>query len=186
MPRHEDTSTLLSAGSDEKQVVGDVREQAFRRHYDRIYRYLRHRTHDDHEAEELAQMVFVEAAARLEQFKPGATPVLAWLYTVAQRRLVDRARVAARRHETISDLDAARLAPVDDLDFGVDVARAIGDALRRLPEKQRQVAVMKLLEGRSWAEVTERVGASEAACKMRFARALEALQADLHRQGIAP
>lgn len=131
-------------------------------------------------------MVFVEAAARLDDFRPGATPVLAWLYTVAQRRLVDWARSAARRHGTIAGLDAARLARVGELDFGVDVARAIGDALARLPQKQRQVAVMKLLEGRSWAEIAERVGATEAACKMRFARALEALQADLSRQGIAP
>ena len=186
MPGREDTSALLSAGSDEKQVVGDLREQAFRRHYDRIYRYLRRRTHDDHEAEELAQMVFVEAAARLDDFKPGAAPVLAWLYTVAQRRLVDRARAAARRHETISRLDAARLAAVEEFGYGVDVGRAIGDALARLPDKQRQVAVMKLLEERSWADIATRVGASEAACKMRFARALEALQDDLGRKGITP
>lgn len=44
VPWREDTSALLSAASDEKQVVGDLREQAFRRHYDRIYRYLRRRT----------------------------------------------------------------------------------------------------------------------------------------------
>ena len=130
-------------------------------------------------------MVFVEAAARLEDFKPGATPVLAWLYTVAQRRLADRARSAARR-ETIAGLHASRLATVEELEYGPDAARGIGAALGRLPEKQRQVAVMKLLEERSWAEIATRVGATEAACKMRFARALEALQEDLGRQGITP
>ena len=166
--------------------MDDLREQAFRRHYHRIYRYLRRRTHTDDEAEELAQMVFVEAAARLEHFKPGATPVLGWLYTVAQRRLVDRARAAARRHETITGLDAARLAPVEEFAYGPAVARAIAGALGRLPEKQRQVAVMKLLEGRSFAEIAGRVGATEAACKMRFARALEALREELEREGITP
>jgi RNA polymerase sigma-70 factor, ECF subfamily len=170
---------------DEKLVVDDLREQAFRRHYDRIYRYLRRRTHSDDEAEELAQTVFVEAAARLDRFTPGATPVLAWLYTVAQRRLVDRAR-AARRHETITALEAARLAPVEKLDYGHGVARALRGALEQLPEKQRQVAVLKLLEGRPFAEIAERVGATEAACKMRFARALEALREELEREGITP
>jgi RNA polymerase sigma-70 factor (ECF subfamily) len=170
----------------EKQVVDDLREQAFRRHYDRIYRYLRRRTHSDDEAEELAQIVFVEAAARLEHFKPGATPVLAWLYTVAQRRLVDHARAVARRHETIARLDAARLAPVEELAYGADVARALRSALGRLPEQQRQVAVLKLLEGRTFAEIAARVGATEAACKMRFARALEALRDELEREGITP
>jgi hypothetical protein len=37
----------------DKGVVGDLREQAFRRHYARIYRYLRRRTGSDEEAEEL-------------------------------------------------------------------------------------------------------------------------------------
>lgn len=166
--------------------MDDLREQAFRRHYDRVYRYLRRRTRSADEAEELAQMVFVEAAARLEHFKPGTTPVLAWLYTVAQRRLVDRARAAARRHETIAGLDAARLVPVEELSYGHGVARALRGALERLPEKQRQVAVMKLLEGRSFAEIASRVGATEAACKMRFARALEALRDDLEREGVTP
>ena len=60
--------------------------------------------------------MFVEAAARLEDFKPGATPVLAWLYTVAQRRLVDRARAAAARaRDDLRSLDAARLAAVEEL-----------------------------------------------------------------------
>lgn len=61
--------------------MGHLREQAFRSHYDCIYRYLRRRRHDNHEADELAQTVFVEAAARLDDLRHGATPVLAWLYT---------------------------------------------------------------------------------------------------------
>ena len=32
-------------------------ENAFRRHYDQVYRYLRWRTHDHHRAEELAQQI---------------------------------------------------------------------------------------------------------------------------------
>ena len=170
----------------DKGVVDDLSEQAFRRHYARIYRYLRRRTPTDEEADELAQSVFVQAAARLDGAKPGATPVLAWLYTVAQRRLVDRARQARRRFETIAGLDAARLEPVEERRYGPEVAQALAAALAALPEKQRQVAVLKLLEGRSFAEIAGRVGATEAACKMRFARALEALREELEKSGIVP
>lgn len=170
----------------DKGVVDDLREQAFRRHYARIYRYLRRRTDSDDEAEELAQSVFVEAAARLDRVKPGAAPVLAWLYTVAQRRLVDRARQARRRFETIASVDAQRLEAVEDRAYGSDVARALAAALVQLPDKQREVAVLKLLEGRPFAEIALRVGATEAACKMRFARALEALREELERGGMTP
>jgi DNA-directed RNA polymerase specialized sigma24 family protein len=57
------------------------------------------------------------------------------------------------------------------------VAAAPGRAaIAALPETQRTVVVMKLLRGLSFAEIAGHVGTSEGACKMRFARGLEALR----------
>jgi RNA polymerase sigma-70 factor (ECF subfamily) len=165
--------------------VGTRSEEAFRRHYAQVFRYLRRRLPTDHEAEELTQLVFADAARRLEQFKPGATPVLAWLYTVAQRRLADRARVLAR-HESLAELNRGRLQEVGERDYGSNVAQALRSALERLPEQQRQVVVLKLLHGLSFAEIAERIGSTEAACKMRFARGLESVRAEFEKAGIAP
>ena len=72
-------------------VTGSA-EAAFRRHYGDVYRYLRRRTGDHHEAEELTQRVFADAAASLD----GAETPLAWLYTVARRRFADQARRSGR------------------------------------------------------------------------------------------
>jgi RNA polymerase sigma-70 factor, ECF subfamily len=180
------TDALLSLRPNEKQVVDDLRESAFRRHYAQIYRYVRRRSATHEDAEDLAQMVFVEAAARLDQFKPGATPVLAWLYTVAQRRLADAARRARRGGEALAELDSDRLRVIDGAEYGLGVARAIGRAISDLPERQRRVVMMKLLEGRSFAEISAQLGATEAACKMRFARGLEALRDRLEQEGMGP
>lgn len=166
--------------------MDDLRESAFRRHYTQIYRYVRRRSATHEDAEDLAQMVFVEAAARLDQFKPGGTPVLAWLYTVAQRRLADAARRARLGGESLAELDADRLRVIDDAEYGPNVAAAIGRTIAELPERQRRVVIMKLLEGRSFAEIAARVGSTEAACKMRFARGLEALRERLEREGVSP
>jgi RNA polymerase sigma factor (sigma-70 family) len=171
----------------EKRVVEDLRETAFRRHYAQVYRFLRRRTGSHEEAEDLAQVVFTEAAARLHEFRPGAAPVLAWLYTVAQRRLVDRARRVRAGSETVAELlEARRLQPVEPLGYGANVAEALREAIGALPEGQRRVVVMKLLEGRPFAEMAQRLGASEAACKMRFARGLESVRDELARRGIEP
>jgi RNA polymerase sigma-70 factor (ECF subfamily) len=167
-------------------MVDDPAGTAFRRHYAQVLRYIRRRTDSAEEAEDLAQAVFADAAERIGDFKPGAPPVLAWLYTVAQRRLVDRARVASRRPQTIAQLDALRLEPLADDTYGPGIAAALSEAIAALSAGQREVVVLKLLEGRSFAEIARRVGASEAACKMRFARGLEALQLDLERRGIEP
>ena len=46
--------------------------------------------------------------------------------------------------------------------------------------------MLKLLRGVRFAEIAEKLGLSEAAAKMRFVRALEALRAELEREGVTP
>ena len=160
---------------------------AFRRHYGDVYRFLRRRTESDEVAEDLAQAVFADAAARFHQLEHEDSPVLAWLYTVARRRLVDRARAAARAQGTLASLDEFRAQPVEaTLEYGAQLGVLIGASIRELPEGQRQVVVMKLLEGRPFAEIAQRLGVSEAACKMRFSRGLEFLRTELSQRGVKP
>jgi RNA polymerase sigma-70 factor, ECF subfamily len=165
-------------------VERDV-ERAFRRHYSDVYRFLRRRSHSAGEAEELAQAVFADAVSGLERLRPDGPPVLAWLYTVARRRAIDHARRNERTARTLARIDATRAVAVEP-GYGPSVAEALRAALASLPEQQRQVVVMKLLEDRTFAEIAARVGASEAACKMRFARGLEAVREDLRRRGVEP
>jgi RNA polymerase sigma-70 factor (ECF subfamily) len=108
--------------------------------------------------------------------------VLALLYTVAQRRLADRARLLARR-ESLAELEDSRLQLVGESEYGPEVGSAIRAALELLPDQQRRVVVMKLLQGVSFAEIARRVGATEAACKMRFARGLESVRDELRKAG---
>ena len=165
---------LLFVRVTEKPGV-DAAESAFRRHYDQVYRYLRWRTHDHYRAEELTQQVFAEAAASLRE--TGDSP-LAWLYTVAKRRFADEAR---KRGAQISPVPAP-----ETREYGTAVASTVRAALDRLPEGQRQVVVLKLLRGARFAEIGESLGLTEAAAKMRFVRALEALRSELEEKGITP
>jgi RNA polymerase sigma-70 factor (ECF subfamily) len=167
--------------------VDDPVAGAFRRHYAQVYRFLRRRTESDEVAEELAQAVFVHAAERLRHLERHGPPLLAWLYTVARRRLVDRARASARGPASIASLDEVRARPVSaELEYGGELAGVLAEAFRDLPEGQRHVVVMRLLEGRSFREIGEHLGATEAACKMRFSRGLEALRTELSRRGVEP
>ena len=158
-------------------------ELAFRRHHAQIYRYLRRKTGDCHRAEDLAQEVFADAAAALAgEWRPAS--MLAWLYTIAQRRFADEAR---RRRHSMNGL------PLDDfldeapaVEYGSNVAQALRDCVSRLSPDQRQVVCMKLLSGSSFGEIAEAMEGSEAASKMRFQRALSALRANLEEQGIGP
>jgi RNA polymerase sigma-70 factor, ECF subfamily len=163
----------------EKDGVNQVAEQAFRRHYGQVYRYLRRRTRDHHRAEDLAQQVFADAVASLHEADPSP---LAWLYTVAQRRFADELRrsSAARR------VPALTVVGREEGDYGAAATAALGAAIARLPEGQRQVVVLKLLRGARFAEIGAALGLSADAAKMRFVRALEVLRAELEQEGVEP
>ncbi|HEY3550986.1 MAG TPA: sigma-70 family RNA polymerase sigma factor [Gaiellaceae bacterium] len=165
--------------------MNDPATEAFERHYGNVYRFVRRRGTGREEAEDLTQEVFAAAVAALDEARVESPPPLRWLYTVAQRRLLD---VARRRRflpvPTGADAEVEAVAP--DAAYGSDVAEALARAVSELPESQRAVVVAKLWEGRSLAEIAERLGTSEAACKMRFARGLAQLRDRLKEEGIEP
>jgi RNA polymerase sigma factor (sigma-70 family) len=166
--------------------VADRAEESFRRHRAQLLRFVRRRVPDDDEAEDVVAAVFADAIRGLGRFQPGATPELAWLYTVARRRLADRARALARRRASLEALERDRLELVGEREYGTQVAVALRAALARLPEPQRQVVVLKLLRGLPFADIATRLGTTEAACKMRFARGLEAVRDELAGEGLGP
>lgn len=158
---------------------GDIR-----RHYREIYRYVRRRSRSDSDAEDLTQDVFADAARALGG-AAGEGPPIAWLYAVAQRRLIDRARRHARRHETFGDT-ALELVAEPPSEYGGEVSEALRGGIEELPELQRQVVLMKLVQGRSFAEIASALDATEGACRMRFLRGLEQLRAFLEEKEVTP
>jgi RNA polymerase sigma-70 factor, ECF subfamily len=157
---------------------------AFRRHYDQVFRFVRRRSGSDEEAEEIAQSVFAQAAAQLDPVRQGSRPLLAWLYSVAQRRLIDEARRRAR-HGVSLPLDEA-LVGAPEQEYGGDVAAVLRNALDGLSRPQREVVVLRLIQGRSFEEIAARIGSTEAACKMRFVRGLSIVRDVFEKEGMSP
>jgi RNA polymerase sigma-70 factor (ECF subfamily) len=151
--------------------------------YEAIYRFVRRRTPSSEEAEDVTQEVFASAIAALAEARLTTdVPPLSWLYTVARRRLIDRLRVAPPRRGVSLDGDIAD----QEHSYGPALVEPLLEGLRELSEAQRRVIVLKLFEGRSFAEIAAAVDASEEACRMRFSRGLAALRESLTTKGVAP
>ena len=156
-----------------------------RRHYREIYRYVRRRSRSDFDAEDVTQDVFAAAARALGTAEPGEGPPVAWLYAVARRRLIDRARRHARRREVLGD-SALELVAEPPTEYGGAVSEALRSGIERLPQPQRQVILMKLVQGRSFADIASALDATEGACRMRFLRGLEQLRSFLEEEEVTP
>jgi RNA polymerase sigma factor (sigma-70 family) len=162
----------------------DLAEQAFRQNGAQVYRFLLRKTGDHHDAEELTQRVFAEAAETLAKQRDPPRSILSWLYTVAERRFIDevRHRVVARR--ALPLIVGNVVAP--DLNYNREVAAALRDRIAALPYEQRVVLVRKVINGEPFASIAADLEISVDACKMRLSRGVAKLRQELDAMGLKP
>ena len=151
--------------------------------YRSVLRFVRRRVRSTEDAEDLTQEVFLNAVVGLDR-RDAASPALAWLYTVAKRRIADEARRRNRLRTVPLELVAEPAAA--DVSYGDEVRGALAGGLATMPEGQRRVVVGRLLQGRSFADLGRELGTSEEACRMRFLRGLQHLREECTKEGLEP
>lgn len=125
----------------------------------------------------MVQEVFLVVWRRLPGFElrhEGSFP--GWLFRIARNVVADRAR-RARRHST-APLDSAPEASVE-FEGGTLSQRVLVDALRTLPEAQREVVMLRFLLDLSLADVAAAVGKSEGAVVQLQLRGLHRLRREM-------
>jgi len=132
-------------------------------------------------AEEVAQAVFVLLARKAPSIRAG-TVLTGWLYRTARFVALEALRSEQRRKERHD-----RLAEMNDSTDSVwpKISPLLEDVMAQLGAADRDAVVLRFFEGRTFAEVAHAMGTTEAAAKMRLARAVEKLRAALGREGVA-
>ncbi|MCC6349561.1 MAG: sigma-70 family RNA polymerase sigma factor [Candidatus Eisenbacteria bacterium] len=139
---------------------------------------------DPHEAEDLAQDVMATLLRTLPRFR-GDASLSTWTYTVARRACGRRRQRLARERPLAEVSQALEAAPPEAGPLRSLERRQLGEALERaiaaLPAAQRDVVVLRDVEGLTAAEVGRILGIGERAVKSRLHRARLAL-----RERLAP
>ncbi len=130
------------------------------------------------EVEEVMQEVAVAAASQSAKSEP-IERVGPWLYRVAIRQVMLFRRKAGRRRKLINNVAEARqpadvdLTSTDPLQFLIREERQleVQRAMVRLSERDRQLLMLKYVEGMSYGEIAEQVGVTPSAVQSRLHRA---------------
>src|SRR5215470_40153 len=191
-----DTEELLRRAT---QGDGPARERLLERHRRRLRRMVAvrfdRRLAARVDPSDVVQETLAEAAAQLDRYlQERPLPFYPWLRQLAQRRLIElhRRHVLARRRtvvreEAVGGLPGRSAVALAERLFGRlpspsthlhrqerrDRVRA---ALAALSEKDREVLVLRILEGLPTRETAAVLGVSEVAVRSRQVRALERLK----------
>jgi RNA polymerase sigma-70 factor (ECF subfamily) len=136
------------------------------------------------DAEDLAQEAFVKAYESIRRFKTGE-PFGPWIYRIVTNLGLDLIKHRKRfRHEEITDAAPAERRDRADLPaIANELADRIGSAIESLPEMQRVVARLYLVEQFDHTEIAAMTGLTEGTIRSHLSLARGKLKeklADLH------
>jgi RNA polymerase sigma-70 factor (ECF subfamily) len=167
-------------------LAHSVLEDLARRYYSPLLRFFRKRTHNAPEARDLVQQVFLRLAQypRLGHlYNPDG-----YIFQTAANTLKDHYRYQAVREQHshfASDFESE-----GDSDFspervlqGRETLLRVADAIRQLPERTRDILMLRCFEGLRHAEIASLQGISTRAVEKHLAKALAHLSQVLDTEG---
>lgn len=146
-----------------------------REHGDMVYTLARRLVGDPHLAADVSQEALIRAWKALPGFR-GDARFSTWLHRITVNTAWTQKKRASRHRGVPLDDIGELPAPVDsrDPEIAGEIAELRGDlraALDSLPESQRQIVVMKDIYGWSHLEISESMGITVTAAKVRLHRA---------------
>lgn len=151
-----------------------------------LFNYLFRMTRNRAEAEELFQDVFLKVVERADEFR-GESRFATWLYAIARNRSIDHSRrMSFRRHQSLDTTNSPDGVPrIEKIPSPRRTERRteerlveekIGEAVESLPDDQREVFLLRQVQGLSFKEIAIVVDAPVNTVKSRMRYALERLQ----------
>jgi len=128
------------------------------------------------DADDLAQATIERALRSREQWQPG-TRLDSWLYRIMRNLWIDTARARSRRERHEAPEEEAQSVgedPRESIEAALELKRAM-NAMERLPDEQREVVALILIEGFGYREVSEMLDLPIGTVSSRLVRGRTAL-----------
>jgi RNA polymerase sigma-70 factor (ECF subfamily) len=171
-------------------------EAAFVEHEAKLLRYVSHLLGGvSSEAEDVVQEAFLRLHTQVQVKKKGdqIRDVAVWLFRVAHNLAMDTGRKKTRRRKLQPKVVAKSQQRADDDQVSIDAlgrlerAEACQQAMMQLdalPEAQRSVVVLKVIEGMTFKQIAQVTGTSASNACYRLRDAMETLSSRLRSEGV--
>jgi RNA polymerase sigma factor (sigma-70 family) len=172
-------SALVAAARRDRRAF----EAIYRRYAGRVYRYTRARVDSDAAAEDITSETMLAALEGLDRWDARQGAFASWLFTIAARRVSDRYRRRGRFRRVLERAwqpDALEDDALTSVIRADDVAR-LHARLDRLPERDRDLVLLRYHAELTSNEIAEVLGMTSSAVRVRLMRVLNRLANDLDK-----
>lgn len=126
------------------------------------------------------------AITALPRYRDQGRPFLAFVYGIAAHKIADAHRAASRNRAEPTDVVPERFsteAGPEQMAIDSESAARMNKLLGILPEKQREILILRVVVGMSAEETAEAVGSTAGAVRVAQHRALARLKAEIVSTG---
>ena len=155
--------------------------EIIRDYSERVYYHVRRFVNSHEDADDLVQEIFLKVWNALPSFR-GEAQTYTWIYRIATNEALNALRrEKVRAALRFSSLDEVMERRIDsDPWFSGDAAqRTLSKAVARLPEKQRQVFILRYYDEMPYEEMSKVLDTSVGALKASYHLAQERIRAAL-------
>jgi len=170
-----------------KRFDPDALRALHNRLYEPVYRYVHFKVSDPQASEDLTSEVFLRVLEALKKGKTWKTTPDAWIFGIARNVVADHYRKTGRRNEVALD---ERLTMPDEQSPTKRIVVAeqheeLAQAITSLTDEQRDVVLLRFMEGLSINDVAKAMGKTPGAVKGLQHRALRVLSETMGRPSLA-
>lgn len=161
----------------------DALETLYGRYSAPVYSLAMHMLRHEALAEEATQEVFLNIWLKAGSFKPERGEPRSWVMSVAHHKIVDLIRARRRAvavtepadYDVLAQIPANQASTEEQVQRNLDRERIL-DALRQLPDPQREVILLAYFEGYSQSEMAERLDQPLGTIKTRVRLGMQKLR----------
>lgn len=163
--------------SDNERIFNEIVNQ----NSEKLYWHVRRLVNSHEDADDLLQEIFLKIWQALPSFR-GEAQYSTWAWRIATNETLNwlrREKVRATLRFSSIDTEMERRIMADPYFNGTDAQRELAKAVSRLPDKQKQVFVMRWWDELSYEQISEITGTSVGALKASYHIAQEKIRSSV-------
>lgn len=171
--------------TDDKELVAlaakgdrDAFGALYERYTPKVFRHVYYLTNDPHTAEDLTAQTFLNALEAIHRYEDRGVSLLAWLLRIAYNLTINYKKVKKNGAHSLPEsleVEGVEFSPEASCEAKSDGER-VWRVVKRLRGDQREVIVMRFIDGLSYPDIAQILGKSIGAVRVIQYRALCSLR----------